>query len=300
MKKFLVLAASALVFGGVLASATPALALPPVAPVVTLVTPSVVENAAKVTLTSDQLNVPAGFCVVANLAWGIVETYNPTDVLPNYDADAGTFTPINSNLTSAPVTYSVDVYSVAVNCTSPRALVSSTAWTVNPRLAVATPADFTVGVPASQTVASTLHDATGGPVVDLSAGAHWAVVPGALCQNAFAPGGIVAPTYVALPAGFSIDPTVSGAGIVPPLTFAGTATADEIGSYLLCLNLVGVADPTTPDYAQTTLTIVPAPVIVPALANTGFDPSSLVAGGAGVLALGVLLVAPLRRRKATV
>ena len=308
MKKTLVLAASVVILGGVLLTASPALALPtPVAPVFTLTTGSTIENAGAVAGTWDQGSVPSGFCVVANFASGNLAPLSPTAPLSALSVPEGYFSVTNSNLTSAPATYSLDVYSVAVDCSSPRTLVTSTAWTVNPRLSVATPADFTAGTPAVQTVATTLHDFTSGGILNLSEGAHWAVVPGALCEDALQAGGIAAPKYVALPSGFSINQAVSGAGTVPLLTFTGTATADEIGSYQLCLDLVSDAAPlvtdfqTTTAFASTTLTIVPAPVavIVPDLANTGFDSNSLVAGGIGTLALGLGLIALLRRRRAT-
>jgi LPXTG-motif cell wall-anchored protein len=308
MKKFAILAVSALVFGGVLVTASPALAFPPtpVAPVFTLDTGSTIENGGAVAGTWDQGIVPAGFCVVGTYASGIVFLVNPTDSLNPISIPEGDFSVFNANLTSAPVMYSLDVYSVSVDCSSPRTLVTSTAWTVNPRLSVATPADFIVGTPAEQTVATILHDFTSGGILNLTDGAHWEVVPGALCEDALQPGGVAAPKYVALPVGISVNLAGSAAGTVPLLTFTGTATPEEVGSYQLCLNLVSNALPlindfqTTSAFASTTLTIVPAPVVVPALANTGFDTSGFVAGGVGVLGLGVLLIGLRRRRRATV
>jgi hypothetical protein len=305
MKKILVLATSALVFGGVLASAAPAFAIPtPIAPVPSIADTTIV-NGGAFNLTFDQDSVPSGFCVVIQMS-GFPELAANPGGLPPVDLPAGTSTPFNSNLASTVVTNSVTVYSVASDCDSERTVISSLTWTVSPALAVVTPADVTVGVPFSQTVASTLNDFSLSPaIVDLSSGAHWVVVPGDQCEAELVlTGSAGTPTaFVALPAGISIDPTVSAAGTVPPLTFSGSATTDEIGSYQLCLALTTEAQPGTPTYASTTLTIVPAAVpavVVPVLAETGVDSSSLLAGGAAAFGLGMLMLALLRRRKATV
>jgi len=314
MKKSLVLAAAAIVLGGVLASAAPAMAnLRPVAPVVT-VSSTAIENGGALTISFDHELNPAGFCVVLTVAGNAVSSEGPDASLGSHTISAGTGTIFNTNVTSTISTNSIAVYSVATNCSSPATLVSSVAWTVAPRLTVATPADFMVGTPASESDAVSLNDNLRGQYnnIPLAAGAHWEVVPGISCEPSVTLSGRVAPTYVALPSGITVDPTVSAADTTPELRFAGTATADEIGSYKLCLNLVGSdAGPFSIGYATTTLSIMPAidppaavvpAAVVPALANTGLDSSGLVAGGAGavVLGLGLAMIALLRRRKATV
>jgi len=306
MKKLAILAVSALVLGGVLASASAAFAVP-VAPTFTLQTATDIQNAEAVSGSWNDATVPLGFCVAANFANGNAYVVNPLSSLSPVSVAAGFSSPFNENLTAAPTTYGFTIYSVdlAGDCNSPKTLISEALWTVNPRLSVGTPADFTAGTPAERTVATSLHDFSTGPVFNLTEGAHWAVVPGAACEEAIVPESVEPAKYVALPVGFSVNPAVSAASTVPLLTFAGTATPDEVGSYQLCLNLVSDAAPLvvqlnpTTAFATTTLTVIPAPVVMPALANTGLDTSSLGAGGAGLLALGFLLISLLRRRKLT-
>ena len=303
MKKLLILTTSALILGGVLTSAAPAFAQPSVAPVPTIAEGTTIENAGAFTLTFDQANVPGGFCVgihIAGLPEITAEAQSTLAFSPAVAGQVGLFF-VNMNLTSAPVTNTIDVYSVATGCSDPRTLVSSLAWTVNPRMVVATPADVTAGTESTQTVPVTVHDFFAGDnALDLTDGAHWEVVPGVACEGELFPLAVTAPTYVALPAGVTVNPAVSAAGTFPELTLAGTPAADAVGTYNLCLNLVSASGSPSVGYATTTLTVLPAVPAVPALANTGLDSSNLVAGGTGVLGFGVLLIALLRRRKATV
>lgn len=308
MKKSLALAATAIVFGGIFASAAPAMATPqPVAPVITI-SSTAIENGGALTISFDQELIPAGFCIGFTQAGEAPRFGGPGEPLPTITFPAGTANIFNTNVTSTMLTNTLSVYPVTADCSVVTSEpVSSEAWTVAPRLTVAIPADFTVGTPASESVAVNLKDNLQGQYLNipLAAGAHWEVVPGISCEPSNTVSRVATPTYVALPSGITIDPTVSAANTTPKLRFAGTATADEIGSYKLCLNLVGSdANPFSIGYATTTLNIVPAidppAAVVPALANTGLDSSGLISGGAGAVALGLGLVALLRRRKATV
>ncbi len=306
MKKLAsILAISALALGGVALGAVPAMAGQ--APTLG-VSSSVIESGGAISFDFSALvPVAQNSCALFKQGGQVMFGQNGGEsgqFSPTLSAPAGVNYGWNTNATASPITTTIGIYPIVSGlCTDLLALPNlpvATAlieWTVNPALSVAPIAPFTTGAQSSQTIATQVANPTAGPV-DMTLASSWMVDVGAACPtslvNAIAP-----PIDVALPAGLSIDGTVSAPGVVPGLTILGTPAAGTAGTYLVCLTRFD----TNGGRVGALVTITVVDPVVAELAATGVDgmQDGVLAGGAALLALiGAAAFVLVRRRTASV